>query len=328
MRPRRSAGRANKMPQTRRRDTDIRKDAHREEPIEAVVEHKRVDEPIEPRVTAIMIVHNQAEAARRAIEALEKSQDREHLEIIVIDCGSSDESSQLDSEYAGISVLRLPHDFGATKALNIGTRTAKAELVFYVSPNVEVAPDTITKLAEHLESDPESSAVCPLLVDTQGEPVSKQRALPTRDILAAACAGQPVSGSDLDLSHEAITIDYPRIDALMVRKHFIKGMNHFDERFGHYWADADLAAQIKRAQRKAQLYPAIRATYHDAPDPRAGDPLIEADCILGASAFLGKYGGGGFGFRLAAIFRALGSFNFKLLAALVSGQKLDGSQAM
>jgi glycosyltransferase involved in cell wall biosynthesis len=312
------------MPQTRRRDTDIRKEARREEPIEAVVEHKRVDEPIEPRVTAILIVFNQADAARRAIAALEKSQDREHLEIIVVDCGSSDASSQLDAEFAGISVLRLPHNFGATKALNIGTRTAKAELVFYVSPNVEVAPDTLDKLAGHLEADSELSAVCPLLVDADGADVSQMRFLPTREDFSK----DTLAGRSLDLSQESIDVEYPGMDALLVRKHFIKGMNYFDERFGHYWADADLAAQIRRAQRKVRLYPAIRATYCSAPDPHAGDVLAEADRILGAAAFLGKYGGGGFVFRLAAIFRALGSFNFKLLGALVSGQKLDGSQAM
>jgi GT2 family glycosyltransferase len=312
------------MPQTRRRDTDIRKDARNEAPIETAVEHKRVDEPIEPRVTAILIVYNQADAARRAIAALEKSQDREHLEIIVVDCGSSDASSQLDAEFPEISVLRLPHNFGATKALNIGTRTAKAELVFYVSPNVEVAPDTLDKLAEHLEADSELSAVCPLLVDADGADVSQMRSLPTREDFSKDTS---VSTS-LDLSQESIEIEYPGMDALLVRKHFIKGMNYFDERFGHYWADADLAAQIRRAQRKVRLYPAIRATYRTAPDPNAGDVLAEADRILGAAAFLGKYGGGGFGFRLAAIFRALGSFNFKLLGALVSGQKLDGSQAM
>src|SRR5258708_37753169 len=32
-------------------------------------------------------------------------------------------------------------------------------------------------------------------------------------------------------------------------------MNYFDERFGHRWADADLAAQIRRAQRKVRPYP-------------------------------------------------------------------------
>jgi hypothetical protein len=71
--------------------------------------------------------------------------------------------------------------------------------------------------------------------------------------------------------------------------------------------------------RKVRLYPAIRATYHDAPDPHTGDVLVEADYILGAAAYLGKYGGGGFGLRLGAIFRALVKFNFKLLGALASG---------
>ncbi len=89
-----------------------------------------------------------------------------------------------------------------------------------------------------------------------------------------------------------------------------------------------LRRRFGRAQRKARLYPAIRATYHAGSDPRADDPLIEADRILGAAAFLGKYGGGGFGFRLSAIFPGARRFKFKLLAALVSGQKLDGSQAM
>jgi GT2 family glycosyltransferase len=317
------------MALTRRKNETKRDEVRREEAVETIeIPREAVEEPVEPRVTAILIGYNQAAALRRAIEALERSTNRERLEILVIDSGSRDESSSLDADYAGISMLRLPHDFGATKALNIGTRTAKAELLFYLSPNVEVAPDTVTALAERLEADAELSAVCPLLVDEQGAAVSSKRSLPSPESLAASCAGQPIPGAALDLSQESIVMEYPQIDALLVRKHFIKGMNHFDERFGHHWADADLAAQIRRAHRKVCLYPAIRATYHAAPDPRAGDPLVEADCILGAAAFLGKYGGGGFGFRLAAIFRALFSFKFKLLIALISGQKLDGSQAM
>jgi hypothetical protein len=308
-----------------------RKDARREDPVATIaVPREAVEEPIEPRVSAILIGYNQAAALRRAIEALERSRDRERLEILVIDCGSSDESSQLDAEYAGISMLRLPHNFGSTKALNIATRSAKAEMVLYLSPNVEVAADTVMALAAHLEADAETSAVCPLLVDEQGAAISTMRDLPTRDALAAVCAGQPLPGSEVDLAQESVEVEYPSIDALMVRKAFLKGMNYFDERFGHRWADADLAAQIYRAQRKARVYPGIRATYHDAPDPYDGDSLVDADCILGAAAFLGKYDGfmAGLSFRLGAIFRALGRFDFRLLGALVSGQKLDGSQAM
>ncbi len=115
-----------------------------------------------------------------------------------------------------------------------------------------------------------------------------------------------------------------------MRKYFVKAINYFDERFGHRWADADLAMQIRRTQKKARLYPTIRVTVHDAPDPRAGESLVEVDCVLGAAAYLGKYHGfmSGLTFRLGAIFGALGKFQFGKLGALLGGQKLDGSQAM
>ncbi|MGH9558140.1 MAG: hypothetical protein ACRD30_02805, partial [Bryobacteraceae bacterium] len=59
-------------------------------------------------------------------------------------------------------------------------------------------------------------------------------------------------------------------------------------------------------------------------------PLLTADRILGASAYVGKYYGffAGAMFRTGAIFRALGRFDFGLLSRLMSGQKLDGSQSM
>jgi GT2 family glycosyltransferase len=306
------------MAETRRRD------ARREDPVETVpVPQEPVEEIIEPKVSAILVGYNQAEPLRRAIQALERSHDRERLEILVIDCGSRDESAQLDTEFEGITVLRLPMHLGATKAMNIAVRTAKAEVLFFLSLNVEVAPETVKQLAAKLEGEADVAAVCPLLVDPEGRAVSKDRAI------HALIAGKP-SAVDVDISAESIEMNFPGLEALMIRKQFIKGMNYFDERFGHYWADADLAMQIRRAQRKIVLYPLIRVVYRDEPDPTAGDPLFAADRELGAAAFLGKYRGffAGVMFRLGAIFRALGRFDFREAGALISGQKLDGTQAM
>ena len=38
--------------------------------------------------------------------------------------------------------------------MNIATRTSKADLLFYLSPNVEVAPETVTELVNRLQPDP------------------------------------------------------------------------------------------------------------------------------------------------------------------------------
>lgn len=305
------------------------------ESIEPAPRPERVEpEPIGPRVSAILVGFNQAPALRRAIQALEKSRDRERLEILVVDCGSRDESTQLDSDFPAINMLRLPHHLGAARAMNIATRTAKADLLFYLSPNVEVAPDTVSALADRLQPDPDTpetevAAVCPLLVDSENQPISRVHAIPTREELAAAIKGAPLPSLSLDLTQESVTVPYPELDALLIRKYFVRSMNYFDERFGNYWADADLAMQLRRAGKQIRLFRGIRATYHPAPDPLEGDPLARADRVSGAAALIGKYEGGlaSLGFRLGAILSALAHVDLGLVGKLAAGQKLDGSQA-
>jgi glycosyltransferase involved in cell wall biosynthesis len=306
------------MAETRRRDTQ-----KREQPVETVaIPQEPVEAPVEPRVAAILVSHNQAAALRRAIEALEKSHHRDRLEIIVVDCASDDESRELDSEYENITLLRLPHNMGATRAMNIGTRTSKAEILFFLSPDVEVAPDTVTNLADRLENQNDTGAVAPLLADSGGHATSRGQSIED------ALAGNP--GQAIAADAECVEVGYAGREALMIRKQFLKGMNYFDERFGHFGADLDLAMQMQNAQRKIAIYPSIRVTVHPAPDPNADDPLFSADRILGTAAFLGKHQGflRGLTYRIGATLKALGGMRFKELAAVASGQKLDGSQSM
>jgi GT2 family glycosyltransferase len=282
-----------------------------------------------PRVSAILVAYNQAPATRRAIEALERSVDRERLEVLVVDCGSRDEGTQLDAENPAIQMLRLPHHLGATRAMNIATRTAKGEFLFFLSPDVAVEPGTVKALADRLEADPEAAAVCPLLVDEGGDPVSRIAHVPNKDELRAACNGRGLPKVDLDLTQESIPVEYPGRDAILVRKQFVRGMNYFDQRYGHYWADADLAVKIRLGMKKIRLYPGIRARFYPAPDPLAGEALARADLVTGAAAFVGKYEGffSGLTFRLGLALAALGRFDLRLFSAVLSGQKLDGSQA-
>jgi GT2 family glycosyltransferase len=207
--------------------------------------------------------------------------------------------------------------------MNIATRTAKSDLVFYLSPDVEVAPDTVSRLADKLEQDSDASAVCPLLVDESGKPASRIYKLPTPESFKGK---MPEVAIDLDA--ESVTVEYPGREALLVRKQFVKGMNYFDERYGEFWADADLAMKIRRGLKKIRLYPSIQAVKHADTSPPATKGLLAADRAGGAASFIGKYYGfiAGLGFRIVAILRALGHFDFKQLIALVSGQKIDGSQ--
>lgn len=308
------------MPQTRVRQT-LPKVAAQNEP--AAEEIQVPEAPAGPKVSALLIARNQEEELRRAITALERSSNRTEIEIIAVDCASEDGTGELDQEFPNITLLRLPQNFGATRAMNIATRTAKADLLFFVSPDVEVAPDTISRLLGEIDKESDTSAVCALLVDPGGNPVPTIQPLPDPQILAAICSGNEPPAAELDLTQESIGVGYPGRDALLVRKQFIIGMNYFDERFSEYWADADLAIKIRRAGRKIRLYPAIRVTHHEPENRAVLDTDHLSDRTLGAGVLIQKHYGyfAALGFRISAGLKALLTFQFGLLAALLGGKR-------
>jgi GT2 family glycosyltransferase len=310
------------MPVASKRKVEARKAA----PIVAVEPEpqlQEIDLPPPIKVTALVFSYDTAPALRRCLAALEGSNNRASIEILVVDCGSHDESAQLDSEFSNVAMLRLPRYFGRTKALNIGTRTAAGEYLFFMTPEVEVLPTTIPSLLAHLESDPETVAVCPLLLDTQTRPANQFFRLPT------PAAGLDLTPVTVDTSADVFPIEYATFQAFLVRKFFVKGLNYLDERYGDSWADAELCYQIRRVSRKTSALPQVNALYTPAsPYSESAKTILAADRVHGAAVFFGKHYGFATGllFRIKAILKALFTFRIPLFLALISGAKIDGSQ--
>jgi GT2 family glycosyltransferase len=282
-----------------------------------------------PRVSALIVSCNSAGPLRRCLAALERSEERDRMEVLVVDAGSRDESPQLDSEFPSVTFLRLPKNFGLVKAMNIGMRTAKGEFFFFVDPNVEVLPGAVPALAARLEAETEAVAVCPLLVTPEGGAEPDLYQLPgPKSIGRAARAGRWEPAGAVDLGKEKIQVEFPGMAALMARSYFLKGIRYIDERYGNSWAGAEICHQIRRASRRVLLFPGIRATRHPEParvyldTPRAR-ALLEADWALGAAAFAAKHFG--FGAGLKVRLSALPGRPSRLMFVL-TGQKIDGTQ--
>ena len=294
----------------------------------------------QPKITALILSYNSAPALRRCLAALEGSQGREQLEIIVVDCGSVDESPALDHEFPGVTILRLERNFGATKALNIGMRTAAADYVLFLAPEVVVEPNTVQALVARLDADESAGAVCPLLVDEAGRPQTEFSRLPSPAGMGLLWRDpESLPHVTVDPTAEAVPVEYPGRAALAARKYFIKAINWFDDRYGEFGGDLELAYQLWRSRKKILVVPSIRATLMEGA-PLALDTAalatLRADRAHGVSVFLAKHFGwfAGLLFKVKAIFYTLGQlvtfqepgFQFRLLTALLSGQKIDGSQ--
>lgn len=300
-------------------------------------------QPVEPLASVLIVCYNRAQALRRCLEALEKSEQRARLDIIVLDTGSRDGTGRLDTDFPDVTFLRMPRNFGATKALNIGIRTAKAPLLLLLDPAVELPPPAIAQLAKLLGETPEAGAICPLLTAPGGQPLPQVRALPDRALLGTlwrdpAAMPASVPGGEAPL----VATEYGGRKALMVPKTFLKGMNYFDEGYGDWGPDLELAFQIRHASKRTFIATTVRAVDHS---PAEGEPnwdtaqlaTLAADRLNGAAHFLGKRAGMGaeWALRIGAVFGSLlrlvtfqqPGFQMRLLVALLGGQKIDGSQS-
>jgi hypothetical protein len=235
--------------------------------------------------------------------------------MIVVDNGSTDGSAELDSAFPKVQFVRVPKNFGMTKAMNLGWRAADSPYVFFLHDDTEVEPPVVMRLADVLDAHDEAGAVCPLLVDAEGHPAPQLGALPPDGQWRPA----EVSGSD------PVAVEYPRGAAVMMRVRLITAIRQIDERYGQFGGDADLAEQIGRANKKILLVPDVKVRHYGSEGYTDSE---RADFLLARAAFLGKYQGFGAGLqaRLAAIFGPLFGLRFGELGRTISGQKIDGTQ--
>jgi N-acetylglucosaminyl-diphospho-decaprenol L-rhamnosyltransferase len=278
-------------------------------------QHNQEQEKQPPRVSVVVVSRNRVALLHRCLEAVEKSQERERIHIVAVDNGSRDGSAHLDEAFPGCQFIRLPKNFGLTKALNIGWRAAKAEYVLFLHDDVELAPEAVTRLADALDAEPDAAAVCPLLVDDEGRPAPQLGSLPpTGEYRPAGVSGD-----------EPFSVEYPRGAALMIRSFVIKAIRQIDERYGQFGSDAELAAQIHNASKKILLVPTARAQHQGR---KGFDAPERADFLLGRAVYLGKRNGflAGVQARIGTILGPLLGFRFGELKYTLAGQKIDGTQ--
>jgi len=243
------------------------------------------------------------------------------METIVVDNGSSDGSVDLEPEFPSTRFIRIPRNFGLTKAMNLGWRSAQGDYIFFLHEDTEVSPDTVSQLAAKLESDTDVTAVAPMLVTANGNPAPQVGHLPPdgtwRPVFDSSQVGMPENP-------QPVPVDYVRGAALMIRKFFLSAMREIDERYGQYGSDADLCFQIRRTGKKILILPNLRTVHHGGPD----SPLKQADTQIGISKWLGKYHGmvAGVKSRTGATLGALVRFQLGVFRHVLSGQKIDGTQ--
>jgi cellulose synthase/poly-beta-1,6-N-acetylglucosamine synthase-like glycosyltransferase len=182
---------------------------------------------------------------------------------------------------------------------------------------------------EKLESDRDAGAVCPY--------IEKTWRLPNEEWLRELwLSGTPPNGVPTPRDGGEVAVDFPLGAPMLIRRSVLTGMNYVDERYGDFGGDAEICFRIRNGGKKIVVLPDAETDVVEAAVP-ADTPVRSADVAIGAATYLSKHfgGGTGFRFRLSAMLRALGKivtfqrpgYYFSLLMALVTNQKIDGTQS-
>ena len=261
------------------------------------------------RISVVIVSRNRTLQLRESLSLL----GTEH-QIIVVDNASEGGLSDFDEAFPHVRFIRLPKNFGLTKALNIGLRGAEGEFILFLHDDTLLQGEGASQLADVLEANPQVGAVAPLLVDRMGHPVPQVRLHPP--------------APELSIASEGGDADVPSVSgaALMIRAFFLRAMRQIDEHYGNFGSDLDLCAQVQqRANKKIRVVQSVRAV-HDA--ALVHSTLLAADTVIGTAVYLAKYQGAmaGWKHRLATAASAIVTFRWAMAKHLLSNQKIDGTQ--
>ena len=90
------------------------------------------------KISVVIVSFRRAAQLRELLQDLRMPDPSAALQVVVVDNGSQDEAAALGDEFPEVRFSRLPQNFGLTRALNIGIRSADREYVLLLHDDVRI----------------------------------------------------------------------------------------------------------------------------------------------------------------------------------------------
>ena len=211
---------------------------------------------------SILIVNwNTRELLRACLQSLDSLtiQDGkiETIEIIVVDCDSSDDSAAMVArEFPGVRLIASDRNLGFAAGNNRAYEVARGEWIWLLNPDTEVGAVSALALLERLQSDPRVGAVASALVDARDGYIQRScRTFPTPAALWAQALGLAALFPRSKRFGfykmgwwnygDARTVEQPMASSLMLRRAAIEESGGlFDPQFPIFFNDVDLCLRL------------------------------------------------------------------------------------
>ncbi len=230
--------------------------------------HKNID------ISIVIISWKMKDLLQSCLQSIYKFTSGVKFEIIVIDNNSLDGTSEMiQSEFSDVILIKNSENRGVAPARNQGMAIAKGKYVLILDADVELIENTILKLYEYMESDPECGVVGSKLVSTDRELQFSCKRFPNLlsfifrrlehfDLIKNSKTLRYHTMKDWD--HKEIKeVDYLIGACQFIRADVIKKIGMYDDKIFYGPEDIDFCLRIWKSGWKVMYYPHTQIVHHE-----------------------------------------------------------------
>ena len=213
--------------------------------------------------TSIIIpVFNKAEFTWQCLASLIRELDFSHVEIIVVDNASTDNTEEVLARFADfLRVITNERNAGFVEASNQGAAAARGQYLLFLNNDTLVLPGWLDHLIETIENHPANGAVGSMFLYPDGS-IQEAGGVVWQNG-AADHYGWRASPDDKRFNF-AREVDYCSAASLLIRKEIFERLGGFDRRFAPaYYEDVDLCFGVRSLGFKVIYQPASRLVHFE-----------------------------------------------------------------
>jgi GT2 family glycosyltransferase/glycosyltransferase involved in cell wall biosynthesis len=207
-----------------------------------------------PVVSVIMVVHNRFALTVAALASL-RDNIHEPVELILVDSGSTDETTRIETVIKGSKLVRLDTNEGFVRACNAGLNLVTAETVLLLNNDIRLSPRAVPAALQKLHSCSDIGAVGGKIVRTHGV-LQEAGGLIWRD---GSTSGYLRGHDPLEpAANYARDVDYCSAVFLLTPTALLKALGGFDPDYApSYYEDTDLCVRMQELGFRVVYDPAV-----------------------------------------------------------------------
>ncbi len=214
------------------------------------------------KLSIIIVSYNSAKFIGKCIDSIEHNLPK-NSEIIVVDSGSEDETTEILEKYKNIKLIKSQTNIGYGKGNNLGFRLSKGEYILILNPDTTVAKESVQKLLDYIDSHSEAGLVAPKLIQDNGKVQPTVRKLPTIKGALAEYYFKIKNAYEAYIPDPDSPLEVESVvgAALMIKRDVFEKIGGFDERYFMYFEDLELCRKLHNLGYKI-IYLPDAVVYH------------------------------------------------------------------